>query len=78
MGHASRKRRHDKRKAEKKARKAAKASLYKSYAEHGSKRRKKIGGGGVRGIFNHANTNCGNVGCKRCFQRLNGVANARF
>jgi len=72
MGKASRSRKADARKKRKKAAKAAKKALYESYAGTGRKKKKldkKTGLTVLKGA--HAMQDCGNVGCCRCYPRLN-------
>lgn len=74
MGRAAKKRRHDKRKEMKAKRKEAKRLLYKSYAEKGRESRqrkhgKRTEGSGKKG--QHVMADCGNVGCVRCYPKLN-------
>jgi hypothetical protein len=77
MGIKAKSARSEKRKREKRAKKAAKAALYKSYSEKGqasgSKRTKKTHKviSSLKG--QHAMSDCGNVGCKKCYPRLNAA-----
>jgi len=71
MGAASKKRRAEKRKAAKKQMKAAKKALYASYAGTGRRRKKQPrAGSGVKKSGHEGSSNCGNVGCKRCFPQF--------
>ena len=68
MGVAGKKRRSGERLKMKRAEKERKKALYASYAGTGrkSKRNRKSVEGGQ---FDHETTNCGNIGCKKCYPR---------
>jgi hypothetical protein len=69
MSKSGRKSHSEKRKAMKKASKMAQKALYESYAKQGRSRKKE--NQGITGVaFNHEHDNCGNVGCKKCFPRV--------
>lgn len=71
MGKIGKSKRSDKRKQEKARRKAAKAALYRSFAEKGKARKaseQKTEGGHKH---QHLTADCGNVGCIRCYPHLN-------
>lgn len=74
MGIRAKKIRAEKRKAIKRAAKEAKKKLYASYAGTGRRSNKtKKSSGPSWSRRSHEMVNCGNIGCKRCFPRLNGV-----
>ena len=66
MGKAGKKRRSAERMKRKRAEKERKKALYASYAGTGrraAKRKSTV----KAGAFDHATSNCGNVGCKKCY-----------
>lgn len=73
MSKAAKKRNQDRRRDEKRKRKAANAARYASYI--GTAQNKKRKGSTVNGkkIPGHPHTSgfCGNIGCKRCYRELN-------
>lgn len=76
MGKKAKSQRAQKRKMEKRARKEAKAALYKSYAEQGRQggsKRMKLKAKNKLHVRSraHLRTPCGNLGCPKCYPRLN-------
>lgn len=69
MGKAARKRRKDERMRKKRAMKMARRALYASLAGTSKKRKRIHAKSTPPGKFNHETSNCGNVGCKKCFPR---------
>ncbi|MHA2065982.1 MAG: hypothetical protein ACXABY_16545 [Candidatus Thorarchaeota archaeon] len=76
MGKKAKSQRAQKRKMEKRARKEAKAALYKSYAEQGRRKGSKRSTLKNRRALqrrarNHPYGKCGNPGCPACYLQLN-------
>lgn len=74
MGKASRKNRHSDKMKRKRELKAQRRSLYASLAGTSKKSKNKNGKKmPTRFKGSHMMADCGNVGCKRCYPKLNGV-----
>lgn len=74
MGVAGRQKKHKEKMARKRAVKAAKRDKYKALAgtsKRAKRHKNKSGPSNTKGA--HLMQNCGNVGCKKCFPRLNKV-----
>ena len=75
MGKAAKTRRSEQRKRQKRAEKERKRALYASYAQAGQNKKSKRNSLNAKRRFGisttkHVVTNCGNVGCSRCFPDL--------
>lgn len=71
MSKSAKKRRSDRRRELKRSAKAAKRALYASYSGTGRRaKRVKRSSGPTAQKGNHAMSNCGNVGCSKCFPQF--------